>query len=124
LVDGERVEELVGDDDRRPVGQRRDVAVPDRGAGKSPPAAPGAAGSSRRGGRWPPREGRPKAAAPEQVAINVPRPGPSSARTKDGGDPIASHVATAQRPTSSPNTWLTSGAVTKSPALPNGSRVM
>ena len=57
-------------------------------------------------------------------AISVPRPGPSSARTNGRGPPIISQTATAQRPISSPKIWLTSGAVMKSPARPNGSRRM
>jgi hypothetical protein len=56
--------------------------------------------------------------------IIVPRPGPSSIRRTFSGDPIVCQTAAAQSPTSSPNIWLTSGAVVKSPEAPSGSRVM
>ena len=52
----------------------------------------------------------------------VPRPGPSSTSRSIGGDPIAFHTEAVHRPSSSPNIWLTSGAVVKSPSRPNGSR--
>ena len=38
--------------------------------------------------------------------------------------PMAAQTPTAHTPISSPKTWLTSGAVMKSPRAPNGSRVM
>ena len=56
--------------------------------------------------------------------IMVPRPGPSSTRLTLAGDPIARHTAAAHSPTSSPNIWLISGAVMKSPCAPNGSPVV
>ena len=37
---------------------------------------------------------------------------------------MACHTAAAQTPISSPNIWLISGAVTKSPSLPIGWRVV
>ncbi len=55
-------------------------------------------------------------------AIIVPRPGPSSTRRKPGR-PIACQTAATQAPIISPNIWLISGAVTKSPPAPSGSRV-
>ena len=54
-------------------------------------------------------------------AISVPRPGPSSTRMTGEGAPIVCHVATAHAPISSPNIWLISGAVMKSPSFPKGS---
>jgi hypothetical protein len=56
--------------------------------------------------------------------IMVPRPGPSSTSRTFSGAPINCHTDAAHRPISSPKIWLTSGAVTKSPARPSGSRVM
>ncbi len=56
-------------------------------------------------------------------AISVPRPGPSSTSRDRVGDPAAAHRSANHAPISSPNIWLISGAVTKSPAAPSGSRV-
>ena len=52
----------------------------------------------------------------------VPRPGPSSISRSSGGEPIAFHTDAAHSPSNSPNIWLTSGAVVKSPSRPSGSR--
>ena len=54
----------------------------------------------------------------------VPRPGPSSTSRTFSGAPISSPDGGAHSPISSPNIWLISGAVMKSPVAPNGSRVM
>jgi len=62
-------------------------------------------------------------AARSASVISVPRPGPSSTSATCGGAPIARHTAAAHSPISSPNIWLISAAVMKSPARPNGSRV-
>ena len=56
--------------------------------------------------------------------IKVPRPGPHSINTVLSGDPICCQVTADQRPISSPNTWLISGAVMKSPSMPKGSPFM
>ena len=56
--------------------------------------------------------------------MSVPRPGPSSTRRTFAGLPICVHCHAAHAPTSSPNTWLTSGDVTKSPPTPKTSRDM
>jgi hypothetical protein len=40
------------------------------------------------------------------------------------GAPIWRHTAAAQAPMSSPNIWLISGAVVKSPFTPKGSRLV
>ena len=56
------------------------------------------------------------------TAIVVPRPGRSSINLSEDGDPIAFHTKAVHSPTSSPNIWLTSGAVVKSPSRPSGSR--
>src|ERR1035437_6601354 len=56
--------------------------------------------------------------------IMVPRPGPSSMMRRFSGEPICFQVAAIQRPIISPNIWLTSGAVMKSPRAPSGSRVV
>ena len=61
-------------------------------------------------------------AARSASSIIVPRPGPSSTRQTGSGESMARHAAAAQSPISSPNIWLISGAVVKSPAPPNGSR--
>ncbi len=50
--------------------------------------------------------------------ISVPRPGPSSISRTGSGDPICCQVTAHHSPISSPKTWLISGAVTKSPAVP------
>ncbi len=63
-------------------------------------------------------------AARRRSAISVPRPGPISMSRTLAGRPIASQAEAAQTPISSPKIWLISGAVTKSPAAPKGSRVM
>ncbi len=63
-------------------------------------------------------------AARSMSSIMVPRPGPSSTRRTCGGAPIWCHTAAAHRPSSSPNIWLISGAVMKSPSLPSGSWVV
>jgi hypothetical protein len=63
-------------------------------------------------------------AARNASAIKVPRPGPSSTRFTRSGSPICRHTAAAHAPISSPNIWLISGAVTKSPLTPNGSRLV
>ena len=52
----------------------------------------------------------------------VPRPGPSSTSRSIGGDPIDFHTEAVHSPSNSPNIWLTSGAVVKSPSRPSGSR--
>ncbi len=57
-------------------------------------------------------------------AISVPRPGPISIREKRLGEPIACQRWAAQSPIISPNIWLISGAVVKSPCAPKGSRVL
>jgi hypothetical protein len=43
---------------------------------------------------------------------------------KFSGAPICRHTVAIQTPMSSPNIWLISGAVMKSPPLPSGSRLM
>ena len=64
-------------------------------------------------------------AARSASAISVPRPGPSSTRREArAASPCGCQASTHQRPISSPNIWLISGAVTKSPPRPKGSRVM
>ena len=63
-------------------------------------------------------------AARNASSIMVPRPGPSSTRRILGGESIARQAAAAHRPISSPNIWLISGAVVKSPRAPSGSRVV
>ena len=63
-------------------------------------------------------------AARSMSAIMVPRPGPSSTKRKGAGAPIRRQISVHQRPNSSPNIWLISGAVVKSPDRPNGSPVM
>ena len=62
-------------------------------------------------------------AARSASAISVPRPGPSSTSAHRGaGGRVSSQCCTSGSPSSSPNSWLISGAVTKSPAAPKGSR--
>ncbi len=63
-------------------------------------------------------------AARKASLISVPRPGPSSITRTGLGRPIDVHTSAAHRPMSSPNICEISGAVVKSPSVPNGSRVM
>ena len=127
LADRERVEEFVGDDDGGTGGSAATSAcqVTASAGERRLLRRRGGAGWSRRGGRAPHR-GTPAGG----VRRGADRPsacrGPVQARRGRTGDgaPIACQVATAQRPISSPKIWLTSGAVTKSPARPNGSRAM
>ena len=65
-----------------------------------------------------------RALARKRSAIRVPRPGPSSTRRTGAGRPSSDQAWPSQRPTISPNIWLTSGAVTKSPATPSGSALV
>ena len=63
-------------------------------------------------------------AARSASAISVPRPGPSStSRTRRGRAHLPPDRRAPTAPISSPNIWLISGAVMKSPAAPSGSRV-
>ena len=55
-------------------------------------------------------------------AISVPRPGPISISRTVSGWPWPCQACTTNIPISSPNSWLISGAVVKSPERPNGSR--
>ena len=61
-------------------------------------------------------------AARSASRISVPRPGPSSMRCRRAGDPICCQTTAHHSPISSPNTWLISGAVMKSPARADGQR--
>ena len=54
----------------------------------------------------------------------VPRPGPSSMTRTLPGSPMRFHTAAIHSPISSPNIWLISGEVMKSPRSPSGSRVV
>ncbi len=55
--------------------------------------------------------------------IRVPSPGPISTSRKASGLPMRVQVSTAQTPSSSPNIWLISGEVMKSPPSPRDGRV-
>ena len=57
-------------------------------------------------------------AARRASRIKVPRPGPSSTRRSGTGLPMLCQTTTHHTPISSPNTWLISGAVMKSPPVP------
>ena len=63
-----------------------------------------------------------RAIARKASADSVPRPGPSSTHAKSA-TPARIARSAAHSPISSPNIWLISGAVTKSPPRPSGSRV-
>ena len=87
-----------------------------------PAAAPGWSRSDR-----PPaaRSGPARRGAPASTsAIKVPRPGPSSTSRAGCGAPASAQASASQRPIISPNIWLISGAVMKSPCGPKGSCVM
>ena len=125
------IEELVGEDEQRAVGHvvepRRARSTGDAGRGKG-----GAAGAARSAGlvstRWTLRARRESAAASAR-----PPAGRRHQRAAAGAELDQAHAARArpwrarprrsQRPSSSPNIWLISGAVVKSPAAPRGSRV-
>mmetsp|Transcript_3573 Transcript_3573/g.14427 ORF Transcript_3573/g.14427 Transcript_3573/m.14427 type:complete len:218 (-) Transcript_3573:321-974(-) len=62
--------------------------------------------------------------ARSRSAMSVPLPGPSSMSLTFLGFPSCVHCHTAHAPMSSPNTWLTSGLVMKSPLWPKTSRCM
>jgi hypothetical protein len=62
-------------------------------------------------------------AARSRSLIKVPSPGPISTRRNGAGLPMRVQVSTAHRPISSPNIWLTSGAVMKSPPGPRSGRM-
>ena len=130
LADRHGVEQLVGDDDQRLLGQLAMRLVPGDAA---------AAFAERRlldVGQPRARLDHGESALPAQDAasslptvrsmsfISVPRPGPISASVTGSGRPIACQALSTQTPISSPNIWLISGAVMKSPAAPNGSRVV
>ena len=53
-------------------------------------------------------------------AMRVPRPGPYSMSRTRSGDAIFIQTSAHQAPSNSPNIWLISGAVVKSPAAPGG----
>ena len=57
-------------------------------------------------------------AARSASRMSVPRPGPSSMSRSDRGEPIPCQTTAHQSPISSPNAWLISGAVMKSPPRP------
>jgi hypothetical protein len=57
-------------------------------------------------------------AARRASRIRVPRPGPSSMRRSGAGLPMLCQTTEHHTPISSPNTWLISGAVMKSPPVP------
>ena len=44
--------------------------------------------------------------------------------TFEPGDPARIHISASHKPAISPNIWLISGAVVKSPSAPSGSRVV
>ena len=54
---------------------------------------------------------------------SVPRPGPNSTKAASAGRPARTQTSASASPISSPNIWLISGAVMKSPSPPIGSRV-
>ena len=128
LPDRQGVEELVGDEKERAVGHVAERSMPVRRV-----AGPRrvAACFSRRTGLVSTRctvsaaeKSGTRAATRRMSAISVPRPGPSSTRRTGEGAPARRQASISQAPTISPNIWLTSGAVVKSPAAPKGSRVM
>ena len=116
----QRIDELVGDEDERALRQILDALAPlQRGRGGR---ATSFACVSRSTGLVSTSAMVMLSSSPgtrtntrSASAISVPRPGPSSAKTT-AGSPMACHTAAAQTPSSSPNTWLISGAVTKSPS--------
>ena len=117
LADRQRVEEFVGDDQQRAA---RRAGSKDRRARPRPaPAPPGrraGPGWSRPDGRRAParRPHRPQRVGGQRAAaraeLDIMRAAPAA--------PRAATDRRARLPTSSPNIWLISGAVTKSPAAP------
>ncbi len=99
--------------------RRHATAAPLRAApGLARRAAPGCARPDGARARAP-NSGTTRAAR-SASRMSVPRPGPSSARMTGSGAPMRCHRSTHHRPMSSPNTWLTSGAVMKSPPRAEG----
>ena len=129
LADRQGVEEFVGDQEEGAVGQilhpfhpvGRRSADPRQGLGLHGAELGRGLDQHQTGGGVEPRHPR---VARRRSAISVPRPGPSSARVKGSGAPRSSQACARARPKSSPNIWLISGAVVKSPAAPKGSRVV
>src|SRR6516165_4295078 len=105
LADRKRVEELVRDEDHRCF---RDLVETRMPTSLDPRAA---------------ERGLLLGKARSASAISVPRPGPSSTRSKREGAPMRAQQSAVHKPISSPNIWEISGAVTKSPAAPKGVRV-
>ena len=129
LPDRQGIEELVGDEEERAVvGRRR---TPNAKMVRSPkpresrPVALSGRGSS------PPDERRAalensgaRARDAKDVGHQRAAAGAELDQPDGRGAPASRQASTSQAPTISPNIWLTSGAVTKSPATPKGSRVM
>ena len=112
LVDRQRIEELVGDDDRGAARHIRHVVVPgERNAERRDVSA----WRRRRNGLVSTRctlraaqNSRATVLARSTSAISVPRR-PELDEMQRREDPINCHTATAHRPISSPNIWLISG---------------
>ena len=123
LPDRQGVEELVGDDEDRVFADGVDLAGPVGRVGAEPLflLATQQLCWSRRAARCS-AFSKPSAllAARSASAISVPRPGPSSSSVKLLGSPICCQRLTMKKPISSPNIWLISGAVMKSPSAPIG----
>ena len=122
LVDRQRVEEFVGDDEQRPVvGQGRQIVMPDAPGTRSRlRRAQHRAGLDQLDVR---RRGRRRASPAARPRPACRGPGRARHNARRPGRPARSQRSASQSPTSSPNIWLISGAVAKSPAAPNGSRV-
>ncbi len=122
LRDRKRVEELVGDDDRpgqrRARARRSSAAERRRRSSVARWIGTSAALLSISSTRSAARNAGTRRTARNASRISVPRPGPSSMSRTGSGLPICCQTTAHHSPTSSPNTWLISGAVTKSPPLP------
>ena len=125
LPDRQRVEKLVGDDEERALGEGLDAVVPGDVV-----APDGGCLHRAQGGRGLDKVGAQRIVKAGHAARGAQQIGHERAATgaklcqHDGrGRALIEPALREARPTSSPNIWLISGAVTKSPALPNGSRV-
>ena len=122
LADRQRVEEFVGDEQQRPVrrGCHRSCALPAHGAPLSCQRRALHVAQAPDWLRPAPRRRRARNPAPRSLArsmsaISVPRPGPSSTSARRLARPDRARPARSHSPISSPNIWLISGAVMKSP---------
>ena len=131
LAYGQRVEELVADGDERHLRHVLEPCVPEQLCPSGTPASVAACFARKTGlvstrcTRAASRKPGAMRAARQRVRHQRAAARPSSTSAKGAGDPeVHPGLRRPPGPTSFPNIWLISGAVTKSPAMRSGSRVM